>query len=81
MSKLTLSVDQHVVTRARRYAERQGTSISRLVETYLAAVAGELEDKNTTSPTPVLKLLAGILRGDRRADRAAYRRHLAAKYR
>jgi hypothetical protein len=39
MSKLTLSVDSDVVARAKRYAEARGTSVSRLVETYLDVVS------------------------------------------
>lgn len=38
-SKLTLSVDDGVVRRAKRYARARGTSISRLVERFLALVA------------------------------------------
>jgi hypothetical protein len=76
MSKLTLSVDKNVVHRARRYAKEQGTSISRLVETYLAAVArpesGDVQD------APILSSLRGSLK---KADLADYRRHLVAKYR
>ena len=37
MSKLTLSVDSRVVSRAKVYAKRQGLSISKMVEIYLAA--------------------------------------------
>jgi hypothetical protein len=76
MSKLTLSVEKNVVARARRYAERQGTSISRLVETYLAAVAAPSADD--IEDAPVLRRLRGSLR---KADMADYHRHLAAKYR
>ena len=32
MSKLTLSMDPHVVARAKRYAERRGVSLSAIVE-------------------------------------------------
>ena len=35
MSKLTLSVDPAVVRRAKKYAAARGTSVSRLVTTYL----------------------------------------------
>jgi predicted HicB family RNase H-like nuclease len=39
MAKLTLSVDGRVVRRAKEYAKRRGVSVSKMVETYLAAVA------------------------------------------
>ena len=31
-AKLTISVDEHVVPRAKRYAQRHGTSLSSLIE-------------------------------------------------
>jgi len=37
--KLTLSVDDRVVSRAKQYAKRRGISVSKMVEGYLAAVA------------------------------------------
>ena len=39
MARLTLSVDDQVVARARRYAKSAAFSISKMVEGYLAAVA------------------------------------------
>jgi antitoxin component of RelBE/YafQ-DinJ toxin-antitoxin module len=76
MSKLTLSVDDGVVSRAKRYAKQQGVSVSQMVETYLAAVAGP--DFRTSKDTPpVLRTLRGSLK---KADLESYRKHLAAKY-
>jgi Family of unknown function (DUF6364) len=74
MSKLTLSVDDQVVSQAKRYAKRRGVSISKLVESYLSAVAGPLP----AADTPVLRLVRGALKED---GTRAYRKHLAAKYR
>lgn len=76
MSKLTLSVDDRVVSNAKRYAKQRGISVSRMVETYLAAVAGPVSP--ATLDTPVLRSVRGSLRT---ADLAAYRKHLVAKYR
>jgi hypothetical protein len=39
MAKLTLSVDDRVISRAKQYAKQRGLSISGMVEAYLAAVA------------------------------------------
>jgi hypothetical protein len=75
MSKLTLSVDEKVVKRAKRFAEKRGTSVSRLVEQYLDLLARPPE---TEDDTPVLRQLRGILK---KGDRKDYRRHLAEKYR
>jgi hypothetical protein len=77
MSKLTLSVDTNVVVKAKRYADRQGTSISKMVETYLAAVSGSVEAPDLES-APTMNALRGILKN---ADIDDYRKHLANKYR
>ncbi len=79
MSKLTLSVDETVVARAKRYAEREGTSVSQLVETYLDALARPPVMDDDALP-PVTRRLSGILRG-RRFDRKEYVDYLERKYR
>jgi hypothetical protein len=76
MAKLTLSVDDQVVSRAKTFAKRRGVSISQMVEAYLAAVAEP--PSPTKGPTPVLRSLRGVLKN---ADIDEYRKHLAAKYR
>lgn len=75
MSKLTLSVDPGVVSRAKRYAKQNGISLSKMVEAYLASISAPPAAKKMP---PVLRSLRGILK---RADPADYKKHLAAKYR
>ena len=61
--------------RAKRFARRRGTSVSRLVETYLGLITradGDTED------APVLRSIRGLLR---KGNVEEYRRHLAEKYR
>jgi hypothetical protein len=76
MAKLTLSVDNRVVSRAKQYAKLRGVSVSKMVEAYLAAVAEPASPIRRAAP--VLRSLRGVLR---KADIGEYRRHLAAKYR
>jgi hypothetical protein len=76
MAKLTLSVDDQVVSRAKTFAKRQGVSVSKMVEAYLAAVAEP--PSPTKGATPILRSLRGVLK---HAHIAEYRKHLAAKYR
>jgi hypothetical protein len=73
--KLTLSVDEKVVRRAKRYAAARGTSVSRLVERYLDLLSKPPESDDQT---PVLRLLRGAARG---VSAEAHRRHLSRKYR
>jgi hypothetical protein len=76
MAKLTLSVDERVVSIAKRYAERRRTSVSRLVEEYL----GLLSSSGGGRATPVLERLRGVLKGSG-LDERAYRRHLKERSR
>ena len=76
MSKLTLSVDHHVVLNAKEYAKRRGVSVSEMVEAYLAAIADPRSPAE--SAAPILRSLRGVLKN---ADVDAYQKHLAAKYR
>jgi hypothetical protein len=75
MPKLTLSVDEKVVRRAKRYAAARGTSVSRLVERYLDLLS---TSPGSEEPPPVLRLLRGAARG---VPADAHRRHLGRKYR
>ena len=76
MAKLTLSVDNHVVARAKQYAKRRGVSVSAMVEAYLTAVAEP--HAPATGAAPILRSVRGVLK---HADIDEYRKHLAAKYR
>lgn len=74
-AKLTLTVDPRVIAAAKKYAAEAGTSVSQLVEDYLAAIV--------TAPAPepsppVLTRLRGSMRG---VDLEDYRRHQVEKYR
>jgi hypothetical protein len=79
MAKLTLSVDAAVVRRAKRYAARQGTSLSRLVERYLSLLSPPRRPSGEPDP-PILARLRGALKGSS-AGVEDYKRHLERRYR
>jgi len=79
VAKLTLNVDESVVARAKRYAAKRGTSVSRLVEQLLSLMVRRTRKDEEDLP-PVLVRLRAELRGSS-ADRYAYRRYLERKYR
>lgn len=79
MAKLTLSVDDAVVERAKSYAARQGTSVSALVERFLDAVARPRRIAREDLP-PVTRRLFGALRGVK-FERGEYIDYLERKYR
>ena len=76
MAKLTLSVDERVIERAKRYAQARGTSISGLVEQMLDLAASG-SDQPDIAP-PVLSRLRGSLKGVARTE---YHRYLERKHR
>ena len=77
MAKLTLSVEDEVIERAKAFAERRGTSVSALVERYLDLITRQPAIARDGQP-PVLARLRGTLAG---ADVGEHRRHLERKYR
>ena len=72
--KLTLSVDETAIKRARRYSKRHQTSISELVTRFLES----LDEPGDPVASPVVDSLRGVLPQD--VDRSAYRDHLKKKY-
>jgi hypothetical protein len=60
MTKLTLNIDEKVMGDAKRYAADRGTSVSQLVERYLALLS---KPADASDQPPVLKLLRGAARG------------------
>ena len=76
MAKLTLSVDEGVVERAKAYAREQGTSVSGLVEKLLELAS---TPAGRAGKTPVV---LGRLRGSlKRGSANDYHRYLERKYR
>ncbi|HEV8609009.1 MAG TPA: DUF6364 family protein [Thermoanaerobaculia bacterium] len=73
--KLTLSVDAEVIRKAKRAARQRGTSVSRMVQTYLELVS---RTPGAGDDPPVLRRLRGSLKGVSVGD---YRRYLREKYR
>jgi hypothetical protein len=76
MAKLTLSVDEGVIERAKKYASARGTSLSGLVEQMLDLAASGSDQPDMTPP--VLGRLRGSLKG---GDSRDYLRYLERKYR
>lgn len=73
-SKLTLSVDERDIDKAKRYSKKHDVSISRMVGQYLASLPEE-----NGNYSPAVRRLMGILPVE--AGEEEYRRHLEEKYR
>ena len=73
--KLTVRVDEEALSSAKRYAERRGTNLTRLVNAFLEALA---DDELAREDTPILRQLTGSLEpSDARVE---YRGFLERKY-
>ncbi len=73
LRKLTLTVDEDVIEKARDYSAANHTSISRLVNQFLARLPDE--EKRYS---PAVRRLIGLLPADVRV--ATYHEHLEEKY-
>jgi hypothetical protein len=79
-TKLTLTIDDSVISSAKKYAKRKNTSVSDIVENYLKSITVK-EDKTPGISPRVLKLMGSI----RLPDDFDYKKELgnvlAKKYR
>jgi len=71
--KLTLSIDENVIRRAKRFSRRHDTSVSQLVTDFLSGL-----DDESSEFTPTVSRLRGLLSSD--ASVEDYHRHLEEKY-
>lgn len=59
-TKLTLTVEEKVIEKAKSYAKRTGRSLSELVENYLRTLTAENKDMQQVSPK--LKKIIGAVK-------------------
>ena len=78
MSRLTLRVDDQVVSRAKKYANQHRVLVSKMVEAYSSAVASPKAEPSVRKDAPILRSLRGILK---KADLKDYRRYIENRYR
>ncbi len=57
-TKLTLTIEQHIIEKAKEYAKNRGRSLSDIIENYLKAVVDEKEVLETDI-APITKSLKG----------------------
>lgn len=82
-SKLTLKLDKVVIEQAKKYAKEQQTSLSRLIENYLAVLTKSKIERNKIEIeiTPLVKSLSGIAKTDDNIDeKQMYKNYIIEKY-
>ena len=78
-TKLTLKLEQSVIEKAKDYAKRQKTSLSRLIENYLLDITDE--EATQEKITPLVRSLSGIIDLPKDYDhKKDYTDYLAKKY-
>lgn len=60
-SKLTLSIDDSVIRKAKEFAKKNHTSLSQMIEDYFSGITQKAEIKEEAI-SPALKSLVGILK-------------------
>ena len=79
-TKLTLRLNSRLINRAKEYASHHGTSVSKLVEKFFAALDQNLEATDENDLPPVSRSLYGLLQGIT-ADESDYFEYLEEKHR
>jgi len=79
-AKLTLKIDNKVITKAKSYARKKKTSVSKLVEEYLEFIT-EKPKVSSIEITPLVKSLSGIIPVNKaELGKDAHKKHLIKKY-
>lgn len=66
-TKLTLTIQQSVIQKAKKYASAKGRSLSDIIENYLKIITNESEEKNIEL-TPTVKSLKGSFKAPENLD-------------
>ena len=76
-TKLTLKLDQSVIKSAKRYAEMNNRSVSKLVEDYFRNLV--MEDDSIEKYSPLIEELSGVI-SEKDLDKLNYVDYLEKKY-
>ena len=74
-TKLTLTIEQTVIEKAKKYANVKGRSLSDIVENYLKAITKE-DTVESIELTPIVKSLKGSFKVSKHLD---YKKELSKK--
>jgi hypothetical protein len=66
-TKLTLTIEQSVIQKAKRYASAKGRSLSDIIENYLKIITNEGEEKDIEL-TPTVRTLKGSFKAPENFD-------------
>lgn len=73
--KLTLTIEQTIIEKAKKYANDKGRSLSDIIENYLKAITKE-DNVEGIDMTPIVKSLKGTFKAPKNFD---YKKELSKK--
>ncbi len=80
-TKLTLTIEQEVIQKAKEYAKNRNRSLSDIIENYLKVLTKEEKVKEMKKLNPVVKSLKGSFKMPRNMDyKKELRKRLEEKY-
>jgi hypothetical protein len=74
-TKLTLTIEQSIIEKAKKYARSRGRSLSDIIENYLKAITNN-ETVDTSDLTPIVKSLKGTFTAPKNFD---YKKELSKR--
>ncbi|MFH0893753.1 MAG: DUF6364 family protein [Bacteroidota bacterium] len=77
-SKLTLKLDQETIESAKKYAQEENTSLSKMIENYLKLLTRKTKEK--TEISPLVESLSGVIHSKLTNYEKDYTAHLAKKH-
>lgn len=79
--KLTLSLNQNIIEKAKKYAKKNNTSLSKMIEAYFNSLTSKENSKDEFQISPLVESLCGVIKlpedFDYKKSKAA---HLQRKY-
>ncbi len=74
-TKLTLTIEQSIIEKAKKYASEQGRSLSDIIENYLKVITKE-ESSTNTHYSPIVRGLKGSFKAPKSTD---YKKELSKR--
>lgn len=79
-TKLTLTIEETTIAKAKKYANNKGRSLSDIIENYLKAITKE-DNTEVFELTPIVKSLKGSFKAPKNFDyKKELSKNLTAKY-
>jgi len=83
MTKLTLYIDDSLVTKIKKYARQNGTSVSKMVSNYFMSISKPYSNVGKDEMAPIVQEMMGLIPDDGATDkeiRDSYHKHIRDKH-